>query len=135
MSKYKTDHVDYNYVKWLFNLQIGDKVEYTNGTKTWIEKFKYVDLGNGFWIKQYCTACGDTFGCRGESTLGEDEAVYLVKPKEITKKYKCIAICPELDIEHLPHCTFSEERIKDLDEYGREYCPCGNQTELIEVKL
>lgn len=42
-------------------------------------------------------------------------------------KMICVAKCPELDDENLPHCTDTLDVINEK-EAERDYCPCGNRT-------
>ena len=48
------------------------------------------------------------------------------------KKYKCVANCPELDLEHHKHCVLDGETLNS-DEYCVNDCPCGNHTKWVDV--
>lgn len=41
-------------------------------------------------------------------------------------KYKCIQICPELDLDNSNHCIDTIERIYTREEC-KDYCPYGNE--------
>lgn len=46
----------------------------------------------------------------------------------------CVQKCPELDKDGVKHCTFSGKEIREMIEYSRELCPCGNEEKLEKIK-
>lgn len=42
-------------------------------------------------------------------------------------KYKCIAKCPELDCDNIPHCKFETDNECEALELKNRECPCGNE--------
>lgn len=50
------------------------------------------------------------------------------------KRYKCVAKCPELDLNNEHHCVFTEGELESIKEYDEEICPCGNREKLILIE-
>ncbi|MNN06264.1 hypothetical protein D3C81_1190470 [compost metagenome] len=48
-------------------------------------------------------------------------------------KLICISKCPELDCDNLTHCIDTLEGIRNKEERGFDYCPCGNKDEWEEL--
>ncbi|MNP79370.1 hypothetical protein D3C76_1771880 [compost metagenome] len=48
-------------------------------------------------------------------------------------KLICISKCPELDRDNLTHCIDTLEGIRNKEERGFDYCPCGNRDEWKEL--
>ena len=53
---------------------------------------------------------------------------------ELDKKYKCVASCPELDIDNIAHCKLTGREIYDREERIRCDCPCGNNTLWVPIE-